>query len=224
MLTRNIGVYWLVFFVGVSSIRPTVWAAQLSPYVLIERHLVQVERLSNEQEHRAALATMDRVIALQEEHDLTVPEELHFVYAQLALAAGLIQVAIDSVNRYLEATNQSAEFYTEALQLWDRAEAAQAVEARQRAEAAEARQRAEAAEARQRAEAAEVRRRAEAAEVRRRAEAAEARRRAEAAEARQRAQEAEAQAFVKRLGIWGIVIGVVTGVLVLWPGPEDNGY
>ena len=161
---------------------------------------------------------MDRVIALQEEHDLTAPEELHFVYAQLALAAGLMQVAIDSVNRYLEATNQSAEFYTEALQLWDRAEAAQAVEARQRAEEAEARQRAEEAEARQRAAAAEARQRAEEAEARQRAEEAEARQRAAAAEARQRAEEARDRA--ERSWMW-IILAAVGGVLGLLLSNEE---
>ena len=76
---------------------------------------------------------MDTILSLQQEHNFSVPEEFHFVHAQLALSAGLPGLAVESVNRYLNLTGRAGEFYAVALQLWDRAE-----EQREAARAAEA--------------------------------------------------------------------------------------
>ena len=128
-----------LLFLGLLS--APVSASQLPPHVLVDLYLVRVERLSNEREYRAALDVMDTIISLQREHDSVVPEEFHFVYAQLALSAGLPEAAIESVNRYLTATGRAGEFYADALQLWDRAEAILEQEQRRAEEGEERRRR-----------------------------------------------------------------------------------
>ena len=42
------------------------------------------------------------VIALQKEHNLTLLDEFHFKYAQVALAADSTRIALESVNEYLK--------------------------------------------------------------------------------------------------------------------------
>ena len=64
----------------------TVGAAQLPPEIMVDRYLLQAEQLMAGKDHKAALETMGQITALQKEHDLTLPEEFHFKYAQVALA------------------------------------------------------------------------------------------------------------------------------------------
>ena len=139
--------------------RPRAAAAtgtvQLPPEILVDRHLLRVERLLGAGDPAAALKEMNEVLALQAEHDLLLQDGFVFEYAQVAYAAGRTETAIASVNQYLAAAGRQGEFYREALELLDSAEV------RLRHEEAERRR------ARRRAEA--ERRRAEA--ERRRAEA-----------------------------------------------------
>ena len=100
----------------------TAVAAQLPPDVLVDKHLLQAKMLSEDKDHKGALKAMDRIVALQKEHDLTLPEEFPFHYAQTALAAGSAQAAIDSVNQYLTATGREGKYYREALDLLVKAE------------------------------------------------------------------------------------------------------
>ena len=67
----------------------TVFAAQLPPEMLVDKYLLQAKMLSEEKNHKDALEAMDRIVALQKEHDLTLPEEFPFHYAQTALAGGV---------------------------------------------------------------------------------------------------------------------------------------
>ena len=76
-------------------------AAQLPPEIMADRYLVQAERLMNQKDYKAALEAMEKIVALQKEHDLKLPGEFHFKYAQVALSAGLLEAAIDSVSKYL---------------------------------------------------------------------------------------------------------------------------
>ena len=100
----------------------TVVEAQLPPDIMVDRHLVQVERLLTQKDHASALDVMKKIIALQQEHNLTLPDEFHFKYAQVAFLAGLTEGAIDSVNKYLAAAGREGEFYREALELLDKME------------------------------------------------------------------------------------------------------
>ena len=84
--------------------------------------LVRAERLVANKNFEAALKTMDEIVALQKEHNLTLPEEFHFKYAQVALSAGSNQVAMESAKKYLMLVGKTGEFYREALELLDAAE------------------------------------------------------------------------------------------------------
>ena len=108
-------------------------AAQLPPEIMADRYLVRVERLMAEKNHEAALEMMDKIIALQKEHNLTVPDEFHFKYAQIAFSAGSTKAAIDSLNKYLAAAGRAGRFYREALELLDEAEQEQAEQEKIRA-------------------------------------------------------------------------------------------
>ena len=104
----------------------TVAASQLPPEIMADRYLLQAERFLAEGDYVAALDAMNEVVALQSEHDLKLPDEFDFKYAQVAFSAGLNDAAIDSVTRYLVAAGREGEFYREALALLDEAEAAKA--------------------------------------------------------------------------------------------------
>ena len=96
--------------------------AQLPPEIMVDRHLVRVERLRADDDAGTALEVMDEILALQEEHDLALPNDFHFRYARVAFAAGHTQTAIASLNDYLVAVGRAGEFYREALELLDSAE------------------------------------------------------------------------------------------------------
>ena len=117
---------------------------ELPPEILIDRRLVRVDRLLARDDHRAAHEVMNEVLALQREHEVALPVEFPFKYAQVALAAGLPETAVTSLNDYLLAAGREGEFYRDALELLESAE-----EAVRRADAARRRVEAE----RQRAEA-----------------------------------------------------------------------
>ena len=97
---------------------------ELAPEILIDRRLVRLDRLLARDDHRAAHDVMNEVIALQREHEVALPAEFHFKYAQVALATGLPETAITSLNAYLSAAGREGEFYRDALELLDSAEEA----------------------------------------------------------------------------------------------------
>ena len=87
----------------------TVAAAQLPPDVMVDKYLLEAKLLTEEKNHNGALEAMDRIVALQKEHDLTLPEAFPFQYAQTALAADAVQATIDSANRYLTAAGEGGQ-------------------------------------------------------------------------------------------------------------------
>ena len=97
-------------------------AAQLPPEIMVDRHLVRVDRLLAADDPGAALEAMNEIRALQEEHDLELGSDFPFRYARVAFAAGRTETAIASLNEYLVAAGRDGEFYREALQLLDSAE------------------------------------------------------------------------------------------------------
>ena len=101
-------------------------AAQLPPEIMADRYLVRVERLMAENNHTGALEVMNKIIALQKEHNLTLPDEFHFKYAQIAFSAGSTKDAIESLNKYLVVAGREGQFYRQALELLDEAEQKQA--------------------------------------------------------------------------------------------------
>ena len=123
---------------------PAARNAQLPPEILVDRRLVRVERLLAEDDPRAAHQVMNEILSLQRQHALALPGEFHFKYAQVAFAAGLAETAVASVNEYLLAAGRDGEFYRDALELLDSAEAAVRRTEAERRRAEAARRRAEA--------------------------------------------------------------------------------
>ena len=117
-MREMIGRVWFGICLGCA----TAAASQLPPDMLVDRYLVQVERLFKEKEHEAAREVLYKIVALQEEHKLTLPGEFHFRYAQVALSAGSLNVAKESVEKYLTEVGREGEFYREVLVLLDKVE------------------------------------------------------------------------------------------------------
>ena len=107
------------------------WAMQLPPEIEADRYLLQAESAIQEQDFEGAKTTMDRILELQAEHDLELPEQFAFRYAQVLERLGLYDEAIETVTHYLTQVGRDGEFYREALELLNDAEAAKtaAVEA-----------------------------------------------------------------------------------------------
>ena len=109
--------------------------AQLSPAMQMDLYAVEAERHSESGHYASALAALDRVLALQAEHDLTLPEAFWFQYAQVARQAERYADAVEAVTRYLTTVGQEGEHYRAALKLLDRAQTeARMAEIRQKRE------------------------------------------------------------------------------------------
>ncbi len=100
----------------------TVTSAQLPPKIMADKHLIHAEQLYAAKDYTEAFNVMGKVVALQKEHNLTLSDDYHFKYAQIALAADSTRIALESVTRYLSATGEGGEFYKEALALMLKAE------------------------------------------------------------------------------------------------------
>ena len=95
---------------------------QLPPEILVDRHLVRVERLLGAGNYAEAHAVMQEIVALQKEHAVALPDDFAFRSAQVAFDGGLIETAIGSLNEYLLTAGREGAFYREALELLDSAE------------------------------------------------------------------------------------------------------
>lgn len=100
----------------------TVTLAQLPPKIIADKHLTHAEQLYAAKDYAEAFNVMEKIIALQKEHSLTLSDEFYFKYAQVALAADSTRIALEAVTRYLSATGREGEFYKEALVLLLKAE------------------------------------------------------------------------------------------------------
>ncbi len=100
----------------------TVTSAQLPPKIMADKHLIHAEQLYAAKDYTEAFKVMGKVVALQKEHNLTLSDDFHFKYAQIALAADSTRIALESVTRYLSATGDEGQFYKEALALMLKAE------------------------------------------------------------------------------------------------------
>ena len=101
---------------------PSLAAQGLPPAIEADRLLLQAEQQMQDEDFGAALETLDRIIALQTEHNLELPPTFWFSHARVAMGAGLSEEVMASTIRYLEVTGQGGEHYVEALELFNRAE------------------------------------------------------------------------------------------------------
>ena len=81
-------------------------STQLPPEILVDRRLLRVERLLAADNHQAAHDVMNEIIALEREHDVALPAEFPFRFAQVAFAAGLAETAVEYVNEYRGSTSR----------------------------------------------------------------------------------------------------------------------
>ena len=122
-----------------------VYGVQLPPEIEADRLLVRAERQALEGDHRAALATLNEILALVEEQGLAVPKAFWFHHAQAAGMAGEHAAAVQSATRYLTMAGRDGEHYRAALELLEASDReVQAFETAERVRAA-AESRAEAA-------------------------------------------------------------------------------
>ena len=97
----------------------SAWAAvpQLPPEIQADMYLLRVEEQLQEQDFVGAKETMDQILGLQEAHDLTLPAEFFFRYAQVSERVGEFDTAMEHVTRYLTEAGRDGEHYVEALRL-----------------------------------------------------------------------------------------------------------
>ena len=100
----------------------TVAAAQLPADFMVDRYLLRADRLMAGKDPKAALDMMNKIIDLQQEHNLTLPGGFHFRHAEVALSAGSFQDAIDASSKHLLEVGRAGHLFSEALGLLDDAE------------------------------------------------------------------------------------------------------
>ena len=100
----------------------TAAAVQLPPEIEVDRYLLRADRLMEADDAKGALEVMGKIVELQKEHGLTLPNEFHFKHAKVAMSAGSVPEALDAVNTYLLAAGRESKFYREALELLEDAE------------------------------------------------------------------------------------------------------
>ena len=131
---KMMGNYWGV----AAGARVLLWllfpavavGVQLPPDIQADRYLLQAERAIQEQDFEAAKVAMDEILKLQAQHDLELPQEFLFRYAEVLARLDLLDEAIETVTQYLTLVGRDGEHYREALELLTDAEAAKtAVEA-----------------------------------------------------------------------------------------------
>ncbi len=120
------------------AIPAIAWATQLPPDMEADRFLLQAESAIEQQDFERAKTTMDRILELQAEHDLELPEQFSFRYAQVLERLGLYDEAMETVTGYLTQAGRDGDFYREALELLNAAEAARAAAEAETVAAAEA--------------------------------------------------------------------------------------
>ena len=118
MIRRVIGRVCVAVWLGCIA----ATAGQLPPEIQVDRYLLRADRLMEAKDPKGALEVMGKIVALQKEHGLTLPEEFHFKHAKVAFSAGEVQEAVDAVHTYLLDAGREGKFYREALELLEEAE------------------------------------------------------------------------------------------------------
>ena len=124
-------------FLGV--LLPAVVAGlQLPPEIQADRYLLEAEKEVQEQDYAGAKEALDRILELQAQHGLEIPEQFFLRYAEVLERLGLYDEAVGFVTKYLTLAGRDGEYYREALELLSAAEEAKAAAeaAKRRAEAA----------------------------------------------------------------------------------------
>ena len=92
-------------------------ASELPPEIAADRLMVRAGWQAEQGRHAVALATLDEVLSLREEHGLDTPDAFWFRHAQVAGATGEHARAVESATRYLTSAGRDGEHYAAALEL-----------------------------------------------------------------------------------------------------------
>ncbi len=98
---------------------PSLSAQELPPEIQLDRLMVQADRQIAGEQYGAALRALDRILELQEQHDLDLPEPFWMKRAEVAVGAGNHLEAMASATRYLELAGPEGEHYEAALEVLD---------------------------------------------------------------------------------------------------------
>jgi len=74
------GRVWVACWLGLF---PSVVAAQLPLEIMVDRYLLRAERLMEANDPKGALEVIGKIVDLQKEHSLTLPNEFHFKHAKV---------------------------------------------------------------------------------------------------------------------------------------------
>ncbi|MDE2889275.1 MAG: hypothetical protein OXR72_13795 [Gemmatimonadota bacterium] len=91
--------------------------SQLPPEIVLDKHLVELDNLLRNNDHRAALGLIETIVSFQKANGLTLPAAFHFKYATATFAVDSLFAARDAVNEYLSLTGKDGKHYKEALAL-----------------------------------------------------------------------------------------------------------
>ena len=120
-----------------------VSGAELPPEIQVDRLLVQAERETGDGEHWSAVATLERVLDVHDEHGLEIPTEFWFRQAAVFQSAGVHERAVEASTRYLREAGREGQHYRAVLEILDAAEVDLAEARRAQARARVAAERAE---------------------------------------------------------------------------------
>ena len=114
---------WTKTWIAAAVFAAAAAALQLPPDMQADRYLLQAEEQIEKRNFAAAKQSLDRILALQDQHGLELPAEFFFRYAEVLQRLGLFDEAIESVTKYLTLAGRDGEHYREALRLLNSAEA-----------------------------------------------------------------------------------------------------
>ena len=97
-------------------------AAQLPPDIIADSYLLRAEQAVRDGEYTRVQAEINKILDLQKEHELDLPDEFYFRYAKAADSADLPERALESVVTYLSAAGREGQHYAEALELMNKAQ------------------------------------------------------------------------------------------------------
>ena len=102
----------------------TLTAAALPPDVEADRLLVRAEQFINNNNFAQAASTLEEILTLQQQHNLEIPVDFYFKYAEIVLNSDdqeRGEKAYLAVTHYLETAGRAGEHYQQALELYNQA-------------------------------------------------------------------------------------------------------
>ena len=99
-------------------------AAALPPDIEADRLLIEAEQFINNNNFAQAASTLEEILTLQQQHNLEIPVDFYFRYAEIILNSDdqeKGEKAYLAVTHYLETAGRAGEHYQQALELYNQA-------------------------------------------------------------------------------------------------------